>query len=219
MKSRSQARALVQQYLNRHDPAGWFEQLYSEAEGKPDTIPWADMAPNPNVTVWLDRRLAGGNECAAAVVGCGLGDDAEELSRRGLRVTAFDISQTAIDWCRRRFPNSGVKYVVADLLRTPATWRRTFDFVVESYTLQVLPPDVRPAAIRQLADLVGGRGTLLVVARGREPTDPEGDMPWPLTRRELDGLLESGLRLEEFEDYVDAEDPPVRRFRAVYRRP
>lgn len=54
-------------------------------------------------------------------------------------------------------------------------------------------------------------------AKAVTPRDPPGDMPWPLTREELDAR-EIGLPLVSFEDYYDAETPPVRRFRAVYRR-
>ena len=43
-------------------------------------------------------------------------------------------------------------------------------------------------------------------------------MPWPLTRDEFDVFTEKGLGLISFEDYHDGEDPPVRRFRAEYRR-
>jgi hypothetical protein len=38
-------------------------------------------------------------------------------------------------------------------------------------------------------------------------------------RSELDAFAGLGMELLAFEDYVDDEDPPVRRFRATYRRP
>jgi hypothetical protein len=43
-------------------------------------------------------------------------------------------------------------------------------------------------------------------------------MPWPLIREELDGFKSQGLKEVSFEEYLDKEDPPVRRFRAEYRR-
>jgi hypothetical protein len=63
-------------------------------------------------------------------------------------------------------------------------------------------------------------GLLLVIARGREPSDPEGQMPWPLTRAELSAFTAAGLEELSLEDLLDVEDsaePPVRRFRVLYR--
>jgi SAM-dependent methyltransferase len=111
-----------------------------------------------------------------------------------------------------------VSYAEADLLLPPVEWAQAFDFVLESYTLQVLPPDFRDEAMRRAADFVAPGGVLLVVTRGREPGDDEGTMPWPLTRDELAVFMDSGLDELDFEDYVDDESPPVRRFRVTYAR-
>ena len=216
--SRAKARELAKQHLAVGDAVGWFEPLYTSAAGDPRAISWADMCPNPNLLAWLAGPHGGQLGTRALVVGCGLGDDAEELARRGQQLTAFDVAATAVDWCRRRFPQSAVAYVVADLLQPPDAWRGAFDFVFEAYTLQVLPPQVRKQAMQNLAACIAPGGTLLVIARGREPHEPEGDMPWPLMRAELSTLERVGLTCESFEDYLDAEDPPVRRFRATYRR-
>jgi hypothetical protein len=43
-------------------------------------------------------------------------------------------------------PEELVDYVVADALAPPAEWAGAFDFVLGSYTLQVLPPGLRAAA-------------------------------------------------------------------------
>ena len=217
-EARQKAGDLARASIAAGDPIGWFEKLYAQAAGDPSVIAWADLAPNPNVVDWLNDEQVNGAGCRALKIGCGLGDDAEELARRGFAVTAFDVSKTAIEWCRKRFPGSSVEYVVADLMNPPADWARAFDFVLESYTLQVLPVDVHEAAIRRVARFVAPGGSLLVVARGREPGDEPGTMPWPLTRDELAGFVRAGLEELSFEDFVDDENPPVRRFRAVYHR-
>jgi hypothetical protein len=61
-------------------------------------------------------------------------------------------------------------------------------------------------------------GTLLVIARGREPGEDPGQMPWPLLREELRHFLACGLREVSLEDYLDNEQPPVRGFRAEFRK-
>jgi SAM-dependent methyltransferase len=215
---RARARELAAQYLARGDSTGWFEQLYREAAKDSSSIPWADLRPNPNlIEFWRQHRLSTAAK-SALKIGCGLGDDAEQLASWGFRTTAFDISASAIEACRRRFPNSAVSYTVADLLRPPDDWIGGFDFVLESYTLQVLPPYVRVEAMRRIADLVSPGGLLLLITRGRDERDSEGRMPWPLTRQELDHVTRCGLRELSFEDYCDEESPPVRRFRVLYEK-
>ena len=216
--NRATARELARRHLAKGDPTGWFEVLYAMAEGDASIIPWADLAPNPNLVSWLEQQGMAGPGHRALTIGCGLGDDAEELSRRGFDTIAFDISPTAISWCRRRFPKSSVCYALADLFRTPDEWANRFDFVLESYTLQVLPPNLREQAIRHVASFVAPNGTLLVIARGREPGEPEGKMPWPITRQEMAAFRDVGLVELHFEDYMDKETPPVYRFRATYQR-
>lgn len=222
MTQRDSARDLAQKHLAAGDPVGWFEALYASAAASSDAaaIPWADLAPNPNLLDWFDAHPVPGAGRRALVVGCGLGDDAEELARRGFEVTAFDVAPTAIAWCKRRFPQSRVRYVVADMLDPPAAWAGAFEFILESYTLQALPPDPRARAERSLAGFLAPAGELLVICRAREPDEPEGQAPWPLTRDELTRFAaQSGLVEQAFEDYLDGhESPPVRRFRAAYRR-
>ena len=114
---------------------------------------------------------------------------------------------------------STVSYVVADLFSAPDEWYGKFSFVLESYTLQVLPPQLREAAMQCITSFVAPGGTLLVIARGREPDEPEGKMPWPITKQELLFFQTHGLNRLAFEDYLDDEDPPVRRFRVTFTRP
>jgi SAM-dependent methyltransferase len=207
---RTRARELAAAARMAGDPTGWFETLYQEQEEGRKVVPWADAGPNPNLLP-LD-----GTGKSALVVGCGFGDDAELISSWGFQTTAFDVSPSAVRAARQRFPQSRVAYMTADLLRPPQAWTDRFDFVLEIYTLQVLPRDLRPQAIRGLGGFAKKGGRILLIARGRDEHDAEGQMPWPLTRRELDEFVRVGLREESFEDFLDQESPPVRRFRAVF---
>lgn len=214
--SRARARELAKEFIERGDPKGWFEAFYTEANGDESAIPWADLAPDPQLARWLKDKNGEGQ--TALVIGCGLGDDAEAVAERGFAVTAFDISPQAIAWCRRRFPHSKVNYVAADLLYPPVEWDKAFNLVIEINTLQVLPDDLQPAAMSAAAEFLAGGGALLVIARAREPEEDRGSMPWPLTRAELAGFEALGLEQITFEDYLDDETPPVRRFRVHYRK-
>lgn len=73
--------------------------------------------------------------------------------------------------------------------RSAADWRNAFSFVLEAYLLQVLPAELQPAAAAAIATTLASNGLLLVIARGREPEEARGEMPWPLTRDELTSLF------------------------------
>jgi ubiquinone/menaquinone biosynthesis C-methylase UbiE len=218
MTDRMRARELADEFLAQNKPLDWFDVLYQEAKGDSSQIPWADMQVNPNVAGCREEILPLKPNSSALVVGCGLGDDAEYLSELGYNVTAFDISKTAIGWCRQRFPQSKVEYVEADLLSLPADWNGRFDFVLESYTLQAVPDDLRPKGIESIARMSAGDGRILVIARGRDPEDAKGQMPWPLLRQEMSDFCRYGLREIRFDDYMEDETPPVRRFRSMFQR-
>lgn len=215
---RTRARELAARYLDKGNPTGWFEPLYREAHSGKVIIPWADGMPNPNLTEFWAQKNVTIPIGTAAVIGCGLGDDAEWLSHRGFTTTAFDISPSAVQGAMERFTGSRVRYVVADLLSPPDDWIGRFDFVLESYTLQVLPSSLRKQAIQRMADLIRPGGFALVIARAREEAEPPGHMPWPLTRREIDEIAATGLTKVSFEDYYDNESPYVRRFRALFEK-
>jgi len=219
MKDRARARELAAEFHRKGDPTGWFEPLYQEGEAGKSTVPWANLRPNPLLLDFWSAHPQQTTRKAALTIGSGLGDDAEQLATWGFHTTAFDISETAIRASRKRFPNSTVDYVAANLLDPPSAWRRTFDFVFEANTLQVLPADLRARAIDNIAGFLRSGGLLLIIARGRESSEPEGQMPWPLTRAELSAFTAAGLEKISFEDLLDSEDPgepAVRRFRALY---
>jgi SAM-dependent methyltransferase len=219
MPNRARARELAAESVRSGDPLGWFERLYQEAQQGKSEVPWADLCPNLHLLkVWQSHHQQTAEE-SALVIGCGLGDDAEQLAAWGFRTTAFDISETAIRAASKRFPHTQVEYLVADLLAPPVAWLGYFDFVLEVYTLQVLPENIRPQAIEKVAAFLRSGGALLLLARGRDKADPRGEMPWPLTREELEAFPRAGLQEISFEDYIDRGDDAVRRFRALYRKP
>ena len=218
-----------------------FEEIYAGAGSDLAASPWADLSPNNALIGWLagqpapsggeapGREAPRGGEVPsgweapsgreALVVGCGLGDDAEELARRGFRVTAFDISPTAIELCRQRFPDSRVQYRVADLFDLPPDWSRAFDVVVEIRTLQSLPPNLRAAAASAIADTVAPGGRIFLRTAVRDPDEPLTTRPWPLTNEELEPLSEAGLIQTELHQEPAAAGRRFKTLTAVYERP
>jgi SAM-dependent methyltransferase len=196
----------------------FFDEIYTLAEGDPDAVPWASLAPHRALVQWLDEQPTAPGQ-RALVVGCGLGDDAEGLAARGYVVTAFDLSPTAIDWCRQRFPKAAVDYQVADLFDLPEAWADAFDLVVEIKTLQSLSPGKRGAATAALAATLrpGGRLFVHCLARG-DDDPPTGTRPWPVSRAELRAFVDAGLiEVDLGEDHLGRDG--ARCYRAIYQRP
>ena len=206
--------------LPQPEATAWFDELYAQARRGERDVPWAELAPRPALAKWLRREQPRGQSRPAAVVGCGLGDDAEALAAHGFDVTAFDVSPTAVAWCRERFPQSSVGYQVADLFALPDAWHGAFDFVLESLTVQALPIELRSEAIAGVASLVAPGGTLLAICLGTSLEAGEADgrtgPPWPITREELDRFQQHGLREQRVEQLAYGDGPPLHRWRVEY---
>src|SRR4051794_3963480 len=202
------------------DPTGWFEPLYRAAAAGEAVVPWDDGAPSPLLVEWTATRSLSGQRRRAVVVGCGLGDDAEHVASLGFRTVAFDVAPTAIAGARRRFPESAVEYVVADLLSLPPAWDEAFDLVIEHITVQALPESVRPAAIGAVSGLVAPGGTLLVISGARDVGEAVNGPPWPLTRGEVESFATGGLALVRVEELAAGPERPwARSWRAELGRP
>jgi len=181
------------------EPSGMFEAIYAGAEAGGARPPWDYGAPRPQLVEWAEARGLSGGGREALVVGCGYGADAELLARLGFRTTGFDFAPTAIEAARRMHPASEVDYLVADVLDLPAAWGGRFDVVVESLTVQSMPPEQHPVAAQSIAGLVAPGGTLLVLATTRDEGVEVSGPPWPLTRAELDGFVVGDLALRRVE--------------------
>jgi SAM-dependent methyltransferase len=201
------------------NPTGWFEQLYAAAAAGRTAVPWDRGEPSRYLTQWAATRALRGAGQRAVVVGCGLGDDAEFIAGIGFQTVAFDISPTAIATARGRFPASAVRYQTADLLKPPAAWRQALDLVVGLLPQQAHPDPPRRDAIARLGDLAAPGGTLIVMARARQPGQTVDGPPWALSRAEIDALADGGLEPVKIEHLTDPQMPWPRRWRAEFRRP
>jgi protein-L-isoaspartate O-methyltransferase len=209
------ARRIAHESLVAGDPVGWFERLYLAHEGGEAVVPWDRDAPHPLLVEWLRHKDFDGAGRRAVVIGAGLGEDAELVARAGFDTVAFDIAGTAIRTARKRFPDSTVDYVVADLLDPPAEWHQAFDLVVESLTVQSIPRTLRGRATAGVGRLVAPGGTLLVHAGAQRDDDLDSGPPWLLTRAEIEAFATGGLRVVRIED-LEGE---FRRWRAEFHRP
>ena len=214
---RARARELAAEFAEKGDMVGWFDAFYREAEGNNEQIPWADLEPNKFFKIWADEVGLKGDGRKALVVGCGLGDDAKYLDDLGFDVTGFDISPTAIEWAKRLHKDADIKFEVADLFEPFRGWLGGFDFVLEVYTIQPLPMEMRERVIDSIASFVADDGELVVVTRGREDDDQPAELPWPLSRKDLSRFETHGLVEKDFR-IIPGDDPPTPRFVVQYKK-
>jgi SAM-dependent methyltransferase len=214
---RENARRLAAEFAESGDALGWFDALYREAAGDSEHIPWADLEPNRFFAGWAGEKGLRGDGRKALVVGCGLGDDAKYLDDLGFKVTAFDISPTAIEWAKKIHADTDIQFDTADLFQPFRGWLGAFDFVLEVYTIQPLPLEMRPKVIDAIAAFVAEKGRLVVVCRGRADGEEPIQLPWPLSRKDLLRFGENGLTEIEFDEIWDEEEEQLR-FLVEYRR-
>ncbi|MCB1025443.1 MAG: class I SAM-dependent methyltransferase, partial [Acidobacteria bacterium] len=121
---RERMKAVANEYLEKGDLYGWFDAVYRETEDDSEQIPWVDMEPNRYFIEWNETAKLEGNGRSALVVGCGLGDEAKFLDEIGFDVTAFDVSEKAIEIAKKLHADTGIKFVTADLFDPPKEWSR-----------------------------------------------------------------------------------------------
>jgi SAM-dependent methyltransferase len=215
---REHTKELAAEFLEKGDATGWFDALYAEAEGNHEHIPWADLEPNKYLVKFAEKTNLQGDGRKALVVGCGLGDDARFLHDLGFAVTAFDISPTAIEWAKKLHVETSIDFQVIDLFNPPPEWHRAFEFVLEVYTIQPLPLEIREKVVDSIAQFVAENGKLALVTRGREDDEQPLELPWALSRKDLSRFEFNGLKQIYFEEMPGDEDVPVRRFVVEYER-
>lgn len=210
---------MVKTHHENDEPSAWCDSIYTNAQGDYKAVFWADLEPSPYLVQWLENNKKDLKNKKAIVIGCGVGDDAQAISDYGYDVIAFDISPEAINLCKKRYPNTKVTYLVADLFDYDKKWLENFDLVYECNTIQILPGKYRIKARKAISNLVSKNAYALVSCRSREKNEKEDEIPLPLDYEEINKFVtEDKLKEISFKAYNDSQIPSVPHFFAVYKK-
>ena len=191
----------------------FFENIYKESAGDTDKVPWAILDTNPYLLEYLKQHIGEGK---AIVIGCGLGHDALALDDAGFDVTAIDISETAINWCKNEYDYTDIDFKVQDIFELPESMLGKYDFIFEALTIQSLPLEYRNQIIGAIASLMAPNAKVLAVADGKNEGERYEGPPWPLEHNEL--RLFQNYNCEELEFSIFEGTRSTLKFRALYKK-
>lgn len=171
--------------MSRFSP-DFFHSVYRE------TPPWDTGEAQPALSALLDEHPPTG---PVLDVGCGSGDLAIALARRGVQVLGVDIVEAAIEQARAKaaalLPDVArlLEFQVADALR-PSRLERRFGAVVDSGFFHVFESEQRDRFVDELAAalLPGGRYYLLAFA----VEFPMANTPLKVSEEELRARFTAG---------------------------
>lgn len=113
-----------------------YEERYKTAHE--NGVSWSSDRYTPAVMETM-RKYGIGKEQRILEIGCGEGRDAKALLDSGYQLTATDISQEAVSWCRKIMPEYSGNFRVLDCLSDELNDR--FDFIYAVAVIHMLVPD------------------------------------------------------------------------------
>jgi ubiquinone/menaquinone biosynthesis C-methylase UbiE len=152
---------VLYQDLKANGAQGWGAQSFEKRmEGWNRTLEWAlPFFPKAPANV-LD-------------IGCGAGDSALPLARRGYKISGLDLSETAIHWAIEKFQKQQLSgdFRVESLTEALSWDDSTFDVIVDSATLHCILPPEREKAFTSIKRILKKDAVFLLSSMVGEPKD------------------------------------------------
>ena len=127
-------------------------------------LQWASDTPSPIVLQILNKYLLS-DDSSVLELGCGEGRDAVPLLQAGYRLTATDISQEAIRYCREKWPEHEEHFQVLDCIHGQSDQK--YDFIYAVAVIHMLvDEDDRAGFYSFIRDHLKENGVALVCTMG-----------------------------------------------------
>jgi 2-polyprenyl-3-methyl-5-hydroxy-6-metoxy-1,4-benzoquinol methylase len=205
--------------VDNNRPSDWFESLYASSNHEGEGVPWADLKVHDDLARFCAMSSIDAQGKKALVIGCGLGDDAHYLETLGFEVSAIDVSKSAIAICKERFVDKSIDFHVADLFERQIHLENQFDFIVEIYTIQALPPEHQVSIATNITKFLAKNGKLLVVSYIQEDIGKfEDGPPWPLHKTFFKHFKNAGLTLLQKEKVAKEWNKATHHVVHLYKR-
>ena len=176
--------------FNSAVPAGEFFERYETGD-----LPWQIDRPQPEVLRLMDE---GKFTSPVLDVGCGAGDNAIELARRGYRVLGIDVVPAALRLARERAEKAGLaqppEFLLGDVCRLEESGVEA-ETVLDCALFHIFEDGERPAYVRGLESVLSSGGRLHLLSFSELETREPG--PRRLTRESIVGAFGQGWILEE----------------------
>lgn len=173
-----------------------WEQLYQDQEV--ESMPWFNPELDPDLDQALTQlNLSGGT---GLDLGTGPGTQAIALASRGFRVTATDLSKTAISKASGTAQAMGVEidFRQDDILNSQL--QQTFDFVFDRGCFHVLPPERRSDYVQVVKDLLRPGGYLFLKCFSHLETREEG--PYRFRPEEIQQIFVDNFKIRSIVETV-----------------
>ena len=172
----------------------FWDNLYKEGR-----LPWDCGGVPERLRHFIEHEISEEAVAGRSVLipGCGSAYEAAYLASMGLKVTAIDVSEPAIERARSIVGDLPVRFEVADFFELGQS---DFDFVYERAFLCAIHPTFRerfPAVLRSLLKDEGKLFGFFFV-----DTERKSGPPYPITEVNLSTLM-SGLFVQDADESTD----------------
>ena len=149
--------------------------------------PWDFHGAPAALKALLDASQPGN----ALIPGCGAGYEVRAFHEAGWKVAAIDFSAVAVERARSQL-GALASYVLEGDFFTHDFGSRQFDIIYERTFLCALPPDLWPAYVKRMAELLRPGGKLAGIFLYGEEHDPP---PYPLSPEKARELFQEKFSL------------------------